>query len=504
MRGSTARDFTFGTCPTPATSGWSLTTIRHRTGRWTPWSTRCFRTGSPSRHARCSRVAGATGCPTGPFLPAGRIRSTAFAARTRASSSTAATSTGSPTTSTTSSGSGPTCSTSPRSSRPARTIGTTRRRSGRSTRCSAATRRCAGSPRRPTDEVCASSATSRPTTPATPTSGSSPLEPARTPPNATSTSGPRGRDYVGWLGVRSLPKLNWDSAELRRRFLDDPDGAVRRWLGPAGDLDGWRVDVANMTGRQGRRDIYHQVAAWTRDALAEARPDALLVAEHGHDYSTDLPGDGWHGVMNYVGFTKPVWTWLCDPDDPPEFLGLPTLVPHLDGERVVETMREFTSHIPWTSLAHSLNLIGSHDTTRARTLVDHDPRLSEVAAGLLLTMPSIPMVTYGDEIGMEGGLRRGRASSDAVGRASLEPGAVRGIPIAHRGSAGVGGAAARWAAVGLRREGRHGLSARVRTGDRAGPRRPRGTRPGRAGRPATSGYRHRPHRVRLLARDQPR
>jgi len=34
--------------------------------------------------------------------------------------------------------------------------------------------------------------------------------------------------------------------------------------------------------------------------------------------------------------------------------------------------------------------------------VAHDPRLSVVAAGLLLTMPSIPMVTYGDEIGMEG------------------------------------------------------------------------------------------------------
>ena len=55
-----------------------------------------------------------------------------------------------------------------------------------------------------------------------------------------------------------------------------------------------------------------------------------------------------------------------------------------------------------SSLVHSLNLVGSHDTTRARTLVAHDPRLSEVAAGMLLTMPSIPMVTYGDEIGMEG------------------------------------------------------------------------------------------------------
>ena len=208
--------------------------------------------------------------------------------------------------------------------------------------------------------------------------------------------------YVGWLGVRSLPKLNWGSAELRRRFLDDPDGAVRRWLGAAGGLDGWRVDVANMTGRQGPQDVNRQFAAWTREAVVDARADAWLVAEHSHDYSLDLAGDGWHGVMNYAGFTKPVWTWLCDPAEPPQFLGLPTPVPHLDGGRVVETMREFTAHIPWTGLTHSLNLIGSHDTTRARSLVAHDPRLSDVAAGLLLTLPSVPMITYGDEIGMEG------------------------------------------------------------------------------------------------------
>ena len=193
MRGSTAPDCTCGTFPTPATSGWSLTTIHRRTGRWTPSSTRCSRTGSPSRPARCWRVAGAAGYRTGPSRRAGRIPSTAFGVRTRASSSTAATSTGSPTTSTISNGSGPTSSTSPRSSRLGRTIGTTRRRSARSTRCSGATMRCAGSPLRPTDGVSGSSATSRRTTPATVTSGSSLRGAAKAPPNGTSTSGPRGR-----------------------------------------------------------------------------------------------------------------------------------------------------------------------------------------------------------------------------------------------------------------------------------------------------------------------
>ena len=116
-----------------------------------------------------------------------------------------------------------------------------------------------------------------------------------------------------------------------------------------------------------------------------------------------LPGDGWHGVMNYVGFTKPLWTWLCDPDDPPKFLGLPTARPAPRRRpRGRDHARVHLAHPLDHGLTHSFNLVGSHDTTRVRTLVDDDPRLSRSRPGLLLTMPSIPMVTYGDEIGMEG------------------------------------------------------------------------------------------------------
>jgi len=63
-------------------------------------------------------------------------------------------------------------------------------------------------------------------------------------------------------------------------------------------------------------------------------------------------------------------------------------------------MRDFTSRIAWQSLVHSFNLVGSHDVPRIRTLVG--PEGVEAAAGLLFTFPSMPMLTYGDEIGMEG------------------------------------------------------------------------------------------------------
>ncbi|MGI5525402.1 alpha-amylase family glycosyl hydrolase [Micromonospora sp. CA-259024] len=209
-------------------------------------------------------------------------------------------------------------------------------------------------------------------------------------------------DYESWNGVTSLPKLNWGSAELRRRFASADDAALRRWLRPPYALDGWRVDVANMTGRRGVDAYTHEVAALLRTVLVRDRPDGLLMAEHGHDHTGDLDRDGWHGTMNYVGFTDPVWSWLRHGDQPvPNFLGTPGGVPRRDARTVLATMDAYRSLISWRSYAHSWQLLGSHDSARIRTVVG-DAARQEVAAGLLATMPGTPMIFAGDELGLTG------------------------------------------------------------------------------------------------------
>jgi alpha-glucosidase len=221
-------------------------------------------------------------------------------------------------------------------------------------------------------------------------------------PGADSTAG----DWVTWLGVKTLPKLDHTNSGLRAAMIDGPDAVIRRWLRPGAGLDAWRVDVANMTGRHAQTDVAHDVARAVRAAVEEEAAahgaEPLVVAEHVHDHSADVVGDGWHGVMNYAGFTKPVWTWLRHDGYTPKFLGSPARVPRLGGELVAETMREFSAIVPWRSLVHSFTLVGSHDTSRVATLVGSDRALVVVAAGLLMTAPGIPMVCYGDEIGMEG------------------------------------------------------------------------------------------------------
>ena len=127
--------------------------------------------------------------------------------------------------------------------------------------------------------------------------------------------------YESWLGVPSLPKLNWNSAALRDRFILDDDSVAVRWLKEPYNLDGWRIDVGNMTGRLGADDLNHEVARMLRARLEEVKPGAMLLAESTSDAAPDVPGDGWQGAVSYTNFTRPLWQFLAkDPD--PEAPGL--------------------------------------------------------------------------------------------------------------------------------------------------------------------------------------
>jgi alpha-glucosidase len=198
-------------------------------------------------------------------------------------------------------------------------------------------------------------------------------------------------DYESWWGIKSLPKLNWLSPELRRRIQE----VTRKWLQPPYALDGWRVDVANMTGRTGHTDVNADVAPTLREVLND---DSILVAEHFHDVRPDFRG--WHGAMNYAGFSRPVWTWLRGDLEIPYF-DLPVDMPRLGGEASVATMRAFRAGVPWSFVLNSWAILDSHDTPRFRTMAGSRER-QLVGVGLQMTTPGVPMVFAGDEIGLEG------------------------------------------------------------------------------------------------------
>lgn len=209
--------------------------------------------------------------------------------------------------------------------------------------------------------------------------------------------------YVGWWNVESLPKLNYTSQRLRNLMWGNQDSIVRRWLREPFGMSGWRIDVGNMTGRFYDNDYNQEIARSIRTAMEESNPDTWLVAENADFSASDLDGLGWHGTMNYNGFTKPLWYWINSGDRKiRDSFGMPAPLPKITGHAMVEMMRQFAGGIPWRSLVASMILLGSHDRARFQTIVGKDVAKNIAGITLLMTYPGVPSVFAGDEVGLEG------------------------------------------------------------------------------------------------------
>jgi alpha-glucosidase len=208
--------------------------------------------------------------------------------------------------------------------------------------------------------------------------------------------------YEEFMGVHSLPKLNYQSARLREYMYAAHDSIMRYWLQPPFRIDGWRIDVANMLGRQNEIQMGHKVGRGMRRAVKAEKPDAYLIGEHFYDASAHLQGDELDAVMNYQGFMFPVLQWLTDFDTRevwrrtwPDKQALPT-------EALAAEWQAFRAAIPWQVAIQQFNLLDSHDTPRVLTHLGEDMARMRLAVALLFTYPGVPCVYYGDEIGMVG------------------------------------------------------------------------------------------------------
>ncbi len=219
--------------------------------------------------------------------------------------------------------------------------------------------------------------------------------------------------YESWLGVPSLPKFDWSSAELRERFITGDDSIVARWLKPPYGIDGWRIDVANMTGRLGAVDLNAEVRGLLRDTVEGINPDAILLGESTNDAASDLQGDGWHGAMTYPSFTRPIWGWLSEPtgepyltydgrtETEPWFFTQPIGgIPRYTAAEAVAAMTRFTAGIPWRVRLGNMQPLDTHDTGRFAT--NAAAGAIPVAVGLSMTLPGVPVVFAGDEFGLTG------------------------------------------------------------------------------------------------------
>ncbi|MDP9482436.1 MAG: glycoside hydrolase family 13 protein, partial [Chloroflexota bacterium] len=207
--------------------------------------------------------------------------------------------------------------------------------------------------------------------------------------------GVSGRDPLGyraWWGLPALPKFNTDNPEAREYLL----GVGEYWM--RFGIDGWRLDVpAEIDDRVFWAEFRRRCRA--------VDPEAYLVGEIWDEAPEWLEGDRFDALMNYplgtailgfVGGNHVDQAVIARHDS------YRRMVQPLDGPGFARRLEALMTTYDPAVVAVQLNLIGSHDTPRAVTVLGGDVASLSLAIVLQATLPGAPCIYYGDEIAMAG------------------------------------------------------------------------------------------------------
>ncbi len=222
---------------------------------------------------------------------------------------------------------------------------------------------------------------------------------------------PYNTSYDGWWGHDTLPKLNYEDSPA---LVEDILRVAKKWVSAPFYADGWRLDVAADLGHS--NEYNHEFWRKFRNAVKEANPEAIILAEHYGDPESWLRGKEWDTVMNYDAFMEPV-TWFLTGMEKhsDEFRG--DLLGNADS--FFAAMSHHMSRFPTQSLQVAMNELSNHDhsrfLTRTNRRVGRVASLGPEAANqninkgtfreavvIQMTWPGAPTIYYGDEAGLCG------------------------------------------------------------------------------------------------------
>ena len=214
-------------------------------------------------------------------------------------------------------------------------------------------------------------------------------------------------DYHSWWGIRLLPEINEENPSYRE-YICGENGILRKWLKCG--ISGWRLDVADELPDVFLDDL--------RAAVKQENPDAVIIGEVWEDATTKFAygkrrryflGEQLDSVMNYP-FADAVLNF----------------VKFANADAFFDSIMSIIENYPPQVTNTLMNHIGTHDTQRAINRLAgedcegygrhwqhsrnklapgdylHGISMMKVASLIQYTLPGVPSLYYGDEIGMQG------------------------------------------------------------------------------------------------------
>jgi glycosidase len=242
-------------------------------------------------------------------------------------------------------------------------------------------------------------------------------------PAPTPGTGPCAGDttYTSWFNYDSLPKLNASSTEVRNLIYAGGTSAIGRyWMQWA---DGWRLDVGGDVDPGVTNNPGNTFWEEFRDAVHLTKPDAYIVGEEWAVATPWTLGQEWDATMNYQFSSAVLSFWRSEPfsDNDHNSGSSAGILTPLKPSQLDERLHNLQERYPPEAFYAMMNLLGSHDTSRALFLLDHNTEQNNSALYanpnydwsdaitrlkgvwlLQMTLPGAPTTYYGDEVGLVG------------------------------------------------------------------------------------------------------
>ena len=194
----------------------------------------------------------------------------------------------------------------------------------------------------------------------------------------------RGGDYYYGLFWHGMPDLNYKEPDVKKAIFEAADF----WLEEIG-IDGFRLDAVKFLVEEDGRleDTEGTYLFWNefRNHYKQTNPDAFSV------------GEAWANTETVINYVKEDRIDYCFEFD----LAGNILYSVNDGVAVnlYEQMQKIYTIYPHLQYG---TFLSNHDQNRIMNILDNNEDKVKLAAAIYLTLPGIPYIYYGEEIGMNG------------------------------------------------------------------------------------------------------
>ncbi len=200
-------------------------------------------------------------------------------------------------------------------------------------------------------------------------------------------------EYDSWWGFDNMPNVDELNPSYMDYIVNKDDSVIVKWMKLG--ASGWRLDVAD--------ELPDEFIKAIKKKIRETKEDGVLIGEVWEDASNKvsygqkreyLYGRELDSVMGYPFRDNIVSFFNRD----------------IGSQWLVKRFMSLYENYPKENFYASMNILGTHDTERIYTVFNNRynngsiaTSMVKLAAAFQMTFPGVPVIYYGDEVGLKGG-----------------------------------------------------------------------------------------------------